>query len=55
MPLFKIVVTFLLFWLAVGLVGLILNSKSERGILKSATVVCVAVTAFLWLSFLWLI
>jgi hypothetical protein len=54
MLIFKFVVTFLLFWLAVGLVGLIL-SKRERGFLTSATVVCVAVTAFLWLTLLWLV
>jgi len=45
----KIVATFLLLWLAAGLVGLIFNSKVGRGVLTSATALCVAVlTYFLW-------
>jgi len=46
---FKFVVTFLLFWLAAGFVGLISDSKVPRRILTSATVLCVGVlTYFLW-------
>ena len=51
MMIFKIVTTFLLLWLAVGLVGLIFNSKAPQRFLTSATALCVAVlTYYLWLA-----
>jgi len=51
MLIFKIVATFLLLWLAAGVIGLIFNSQMSRRFPASLTVGCAAVlTYFLWLA-----
>jgi hypothetical protein len=51
MMIFKIVATFLLLWLAAGVVGVIFNSEAPRKLLTSATALCVALlTYYLWLA-----
>jgi len=51
MMIFKIVATIVLLWLAAGLVGLIFESRTGRGVLTSATALCVGLlTYYLWLA-----
>jgi len=51
MLIFKILPTFLLLWLAAGIIGLIFNSRVSRPLLTSVTVCCAAaLTYFLWLA-----
>jgi hypothetical protein len=43
----KIVVTFLLLWLAARVVSLVFNSRPPRGLLTSLTVGCAATLAYM--------
>jgi hypothetical protein len=53
MLIFKIVVTLLLLWLAVGVIGLITTyPKMGRGVFTSAIALCAALVIFFFVAYL---